>query len=207
TTDLITTNAYIADTTTQGTLRNAFSLGTGVSSVTGAYQDGSYQGTPAAGGFPGWNQISAAGIYKYTAQFTLSSQYEGENSLGEAGKLSLTGDWTLSGKLWGDDALLLVDLNGTAVSGLNVTPNAQYDTRNPSSLVISSLASGDYTLDIYVRNSDTTGGVGADLNFTGDFSFFGNTPDPSTTPEPATMLIFGLGIAGAGLAARRRMKK
>jgi len=30
---------------------------------------------------------------------------------------------------------------------------------------------------------------------------------PTATPEPATLLIRGLGVAGAGIAARRRMKK
>lgn len=32
-------------------------------------------------------------------------------------------------------------------------------------------------------------------------------PPPAATPEPASMLVFGLGLAGLGLAGRRRMKK
>jgi hypothetical protein len=34
-----------------------------------------------------------------------------------------------------------------------------------------------------------------------------NEPTPSATPEPATMLIFGFGMAGAGVAAYRRRRK
>ncbi|MDR0869370.1 MAG: PEP-CTERM sorting domain-containing protein [Planctomycetaceae bacterium] len=40
-----------------------------------------------------------------------------------------------------------------------------------------------------------------------DFGDGGKPETPSPTPEPATMLIFGIGMVGAGLVARRRVKK
>ena len=77
---------------------------------------------------------------------------------------------------------------------------------------VDDLAVGEYKLIFYGMNGYTTDdgtstntcgpmAFAADLEITGSSEGAGGT-----TPEPATMLIVGLGLFGAGVAARRKMK-
>jgi hypothetical protein len=45
------------------------------------------------------------------------------------------------------------------------------------------------------------------LLFTASLCFAAATVDTSTTPEPATVLLLGAGLAGIGVAAWRRNRK
>jgi hypothetical protein len=74
---------------------------------------------------------------------------------------------------------------------------------NPSFLTVTGDSISDLQLAVNYTNTP---------NFSFDVAIFstggaGGEGGGGTTPEPATMLIFGCGIVGAGLAARRRMKK
>jgi hypothetical protein len=77
---------------------------------------------------------------------------------------------------------------------------------------ISVVANGDYEFIFVVHNTregspnilDNPMGLNLDFTITSNISFT-DTP-PSTAPEPATMLMFGLGIAGVAAARRIRRK-
>ncbi len=102
----------------------------------------------------------------------------------------------------------LAKIDGFKVSGAN--NQTEFKT-----LDIVFAYGNDYSWDDFVDSLDTSsylnmemhlGGLAGNesLKFKIGLAGQGGSGGPGTVPEPATMLLIGLGMAGAGLAARRR---
>lgn len=60
------------------------------------------------------------------------------------------------------------------------------------------------TLHIYLDDQGSTRDPGPDRDFT-DMTVYGNDLAPAPVPEPATMLLFGVGLLGVAGVSRRKM--
>lgn len=139
------------------------------------------------------------------------------NTLSVAGTLNL---------LFGaDDYLAAVYANGDelysqamaqgAVVGNDENKNGSWLSLNAESFEVE-LVNGQLDLIFVVHNTNAANSAGKDnpmgLYLDGSIStnvemIVPNEPgNPAATPEPATLLIFGFGLAGIGLAAKRRRK-
>ena len=92
-----------------------------------------------------------------------------------------------AGRTLANQFLAALDADNTAVTWDSIG----YGDATDTTLVIFRVPGGNHVSQSLISANYMTGGYG--------------TPNP--TPEPATLLILGLGAIGAGFAARRRMSK
>ncbi|WP_020585613.1 PEP-CTERM sorting domain-containing protein [Desulfobacter curvatus] len=96
---------------------------------------------------------------------------------------------------------------GTAIVGDGVMTISSFWNQNPYALATTSVndGSGDYTINMGWDLGDMAAGAVATINF--DYALgtdsSGHT-DPAPIPEPATVLLFGLGILGIAGASRKK---
>lgn len=153
-----------------------------------------------------WN---LAGFYTYSISFEVLA--------GEAG--------SFSGNFWKDNDILGIYLTKDGDSSFDktiaYTPDrgSYTDERDYKQAYEveygkgpEALTEGKYTLTFYVTNGWSEQPIGTPNNWdiigpTGLRSDIGGFAVKNVTPEPATLAIFGLGLVGAGFAARRRTQK
>jgi hypothetical protein len=123
-----------------------------------------------------------------------------------AGSGSISADFTAFASITGFAGELYHDGGST---GCVVGPPGSCSTITLGGFIDSDADAGDRTWEIIqnnlaagryiIRVTGTTNGNGtSNSNYTGQLAFL------ATVPEPGTLALFGLGILGMGLAARRR---
>jgi hypothetical protein len=173
-----------------------------------AVPEGTFQSDYNSSGVTSYVGKGDTGFYGFSYAFNVD--------LDGAGEL----EWfNFGGNVNVDNKLVGVYLNGILVDDSNV----EFYTSNQGTVGAVTVPlsfsfeidpadiSASNVLTFVVQSYDTSNGsnpVGLNLVGKYDYAPYPHDDDytPTTTPEPATMLIIGLGIAGLGLARRRNRK-
>jgi len=110
---------------------------------------------------------------------------------------TFVGDWDFF-KVWGNDTITDLMINDVAYD------TADFDFwNNKGHGYYANTGFSEFTVSFNIADG-VTGAIGFSFFTGGDGDIGGKE---AATPEPATLLILGIGAVGAGIAARRRMSK